>query len=182
MIPVGSEIVRVEDAFWTRYMDLVRDVMIPYQWEVMNDRVDGVEKSHAIANFRIASGLEIGEFYGYRFQDSDVYKWLEAVAYSLSRTPDPKLEALADEAIALVGAAQEPDGYLNTYFTIKEPAKRWKNERDSHELYVAGHMFEAAAAYFRATGKRVFLDIARRNADHVDSVFGREPGKKRGYP
>lgn len=182
MIPVGMENVRVEDAFWTRYMDLVRDVMIPYQWEVMNDRVPGVEKSHAIANFRIAAGREEGEFYGYRFQDSDVYKWLEAVAYSLARTPDPALEALADGVIELVGAAQQPDGYLNTHFTIKAPEKRWKNERDSHELYVAGHLFEAAAAYYRATSKRGLLEIAMRNADHIASIFGPEEGKRRGYP
>ncbi len=182
MIPVGMENARVEDAFWTRYMDVVRDVMIPYQWEVMNDRVEGVEKSHAIANFRIAAGREEGEFYGYRFQDSDAYKWLEAVAYSLMRTPDPALESLADSLIELVGAAQGPDGYLNTFFTIKDADKRWRNERDSHELYVAGHLYEAAAAYFRATGKSAILDIARRNADHVSSIYGREEGKRRGYP
>jgi Uncharacterized protein conserved in bacteria len=180
--PVDAKNVKIVDPFWTRYTELVREVMIPYQWEVMNDRVEGVAKSHAIANFKIAAGLEKGEFYGYRFQDSDVAKWLEAVAHSLSTRPDKRLEKLADETIELIRAAQLPDGYLNTYFTVARPGARWTNERDGHETYVAGHMIEAAVAYYRATGKRELLDVARRNADHIESVFGPQEGKKRGYP
>ena len=174
--------VKVTDPFWLRYIELVRDIIIPYQWEVLNDRVEGVAKSGAIRNFRIAAGLEDGEFYGYVFQDSDVAKWLETVAYSLVVSPDPKLEQLADEVIALIGSAQQPDGYLNTRFTIKDRDKRWTNERDWHELYVAGHMMEAAAAYFEGTGKHEFLDIMCKNADHIDSIFGPETEKKKGYP
>lgn len=174
--------VKVTDPFWLRYVHLVRDIVIPYQWDVLNDRVEGVAKSGAMQNFRIAAGLEEGEFYGFVFQDSDVAKWLETVAHVLALFPDAKLEKLADEVIALIGRAQQPDGYLNTRFTIKDQEKRWTNERDWHELYVAGHMMEAAAAYFAATGKREFLDIMCGNANHIDSVFGPEPAKKRGYP
>jgi Uncharacterized protein conserved in bacteria len=174
--------VRVDDRFWNRYARLVREVMIPYQWEAMNDRVEGVEKSHAIANLRIAAGLETGDFYGYRFQDSDLAKWLEAVAYSLATHPDPALEELADGAIELLGEAQREDGYLNSYFAITGIEKRWTNERDSHETYVAGHMIEAAVAYFESTGKRAFLDIACKIADDMDATYGRAEGKRRGYP
>ncbi|HET7838158.1 MAG TPA: beta-L-arabinofuranosidase domain-containing protein [Rectinemataceae bacterium] len=182
MVSVDARQVKITDPFWSRYRELVRKVMIPYQWKVMNDRVPGAEKSHVIANFRIAAGLEDGGFYGFRFQDSDLAKWLEAVAHSLAWHPDPALEALADGAIELVGRAQGADGYLNTYFTIAVPELRWKNERDGHELYVSGHFIEAAVAYYRATGKRALLDIMMRNADHIDSVFGPEEGKKHGYP
>lgn len=180
--PVALNNVKVDDAFWGRYMELVRREAIPYQWEILNDRVPGAEPSHAIENFRIAAGLSEGEFYGFVFQDSDVAKWLEAVAYSLSHHPDGKLEEIADGVIELVGKAQQPDGYLNTYFTIKEPGKRWTNERDKHELYCAGHMIEAAVAYYNATGKRKLLDIVCAFADHIDQVFGPGEGKKKGYP
>lgn len=179
---VDVGMVNVTDAFWSRYIELVRTTIVPYQWEVMNDRVPGVAKSHAIANFRIAAGLEEGEFYGKRFQDSDVAKWLEAVAFCLATKRDEKIEALADDLIETIGAAQWPDGYLNTYFTLVEKGKRWTNECESHELYIAGHMIEASVAYFRATGKRKFLDIMCRNADHIDSLFGPEEGKLHGYP
>ena len=182
MNPMDVGSVKVTDAFWTRYIELVRSTIVPHQWEVMNDRVPGVAKSHAIANFRIAAGREKGEFYGKRFQDSDVAKWLEAVAYCLATKRDPRLEALADDLIETIGEAQWPDGYLNTYFTLAKKGERWTNERESHELYIAGHLIEAAVAYFRATGKRRFLDIMRKNADHIDSIFGPDEGKLHGYP
>jgi len=182
MKPLDVGAVKVTDAFWNRYIELVRDVIVPYQWEVMNDRVPGVAQSHAIANFRIAAGRESGEFYGKRFQDSDVAKWLEAVAYCLATKRDQRLEALADDLIETIGEAQWPDGYLNTYFTLAKKGERWTNERESHELYIAGHLIEAAVAYFRATGKRRFLDIMKRNADHIDAVFGPSPSQLHGYP
>ena len=116
------------------------------------------------------------------FWDSDVAKWIEAVAYSLTTHADTDLEHMLDEVIELIEKAQQPDGYLNIYFTVVEPEKRWTNLRDWHELYCAGHLMEAAVAYFQATGKRAFLNVMRRYADHIDSVFGREDGKKRGYP
>lgn len=173
--------VRIADSFWDRFTELVRETVIPYQWEALNDRIPDAEPSYAIRNFRIAAGQEQGEFGGFVFQDSDLAKWLEAVGYSLAAHPDPELERTADEAIELVAAAQHPNGYLNTYFTIKEPGKEWTNLYEAHELYVAGHMIEAAVAYYEATGKRRLLDIMCKFADHIDSVFGKEPGKLRGY-
>ncbi len=173
---------KVGGGFWRRVYDLVRDEVIPYQWEALNDRVPGAEPSHSIENFRIAAGDSQGEYYGMVFQDSDVAKWLEAVAYALAAEPNPELEKTADEVISLIGRAQQPDGYLNTYYTVKEPGKRWTNLRDCHELYCAGHMMEAAVAYFEATGKRELLDIMVRMARHIDTVLGPEEGKLHGYP
>lgn len=173
--------VRITDGFWKKYTDLVLDTVIPYQWEALNDRVPDAEPSYAVRNFRIAAGEAEGSFGGLVFQDSDVAKWLEAVGYSLAVRPDPELEKAADGMIDIIGKAQQPDGYLNTYFTVKEPGKRWTNLLECHELYCAGHMMEAAVAYYEGTGKSKLLDIMCRYADHIDSVFGSEPGKLRGY-
>ena len=178
--PVGR--VAIHDAFWDRYARLVREQVIPYQWEALNDRIPGAEKSHALENFRIAAGLSEGEYHGQAFQDSDVAKWLEAVACELACRPDPALEALADGVIELIGKAQQPDGYLHTYHIVAKPGERWTDERRRHELYCAGHLMEAAVAYAEATGKRALLDIVCRLADHIDSVFGPDPGRKHGYP
>jgi DUF1680 family protein len=180
--PVALKNVTIRDEFWGKYRRLVREQAIPYQWNALNDLIPGAEPSHAIENFRIAAGLSEGEFYGRVWQDSDVAKWLETVAYSLATHPDGELEARADELIELIGKAQQPDGYLNTYYTITGLDKRWTNEREKHELYCAGHMIEAAVAYYDATGKRRLLEIVCAFADHIDSVYGPEEGKKRGYP
>ncbi|GLX70937.1 glycoside hydrolase family 127 protein [Paenibacillus glycanilyticus] len=171
----------IQDHFWNEYSKLVRDTVIPYQWEALNDRIQDAEPSYSIRNFRIAAGLETGEFGGWIFQDSDLYKWLEAVAYSLERHPDPELETIADEAIDLIGQAQRENGYLNTYFTIQEPGKEWTNLYEAHELYCAGHLFEAAVAYYEATGKRKLLDISCRFADLIASLFGTNPGQMKAY-
>ena len=176
---IPLENVKVKDDFWSKVQDLVRDVMIPYQADVMEDKIPGVEKSHVIENFRIAAGETEGEHYGWVFQDSDLAKWLEAVAYSLTNHPDPALENKADELIALIGRAQQPDGYLNTYFTLKLPDKKWTNLQEEHEMYVSGHLIEAAIAYHKATGKEEFLNIMRRNADLICNRFGH--GKIRGF-
>ena len=178
-VPVKN--VKMKDGFWSRYQKLVRDEVIPYQWKALNDKIEAAEPSHAMRNFRIAAGLEIGEFGGLFFQDSDLAKWIEAVGYSLEAYPDPELEALADEAVELIERAQQPDGYINTYFTLKAPEKRWLNLHECHELYCAGHMIEAAVAYYKGTGKRKLLDIMCRFADYIASVFGTEEGKIRGY-
>ncbi|GGN96995.1 glycoside hydrolase family 127 protein [Saccharibacillus kuerlensis] len=171
----------VTDPFWSRYIELVQTTVIPYQYEAIHDRAPGAEPSGAVQNFRIAAGLAEGEFVGWVFQDSDLAKWLEAVGYSLQLRRDPDLERRADELIDLIGAAQQPDGYLNTYFTIKEPGKRWTNLTDCHELYCAGHMIEAAVAYYEATGKDKLLQIMKRMIVHIETVFGPEEGKLRGY-
>lgn len=174
--------VRVTDPYFVQVMCVIKEKMIPYQWEIINDRVPGAEKSYCIANFKIAAGDMEGRYGGAVFQDTDVAKWLEAVAYSLVLFPDPELEVLADSTIALIGRAQQPDGYLNTYYTIEEPENRWQNLMEGHELYTAGHMIEAAVAYYDATGKRAFLDIVCRFADHILSIFGTQPGQCAGYP
>ncbi|KGE16598.1 glycoside hydrolase family 127 protein [Paenibacillus wynnii] len=173
--------VTIQDDFWGRYIRLVQDVVIPYQYEALHDRVPEAEPSYAVSNFEIAAGRKKGEFGGMVFQDSDLAKWLEAVGYSLSIKPDSELERQADELIDLIGEAQQVDGYLNTYFTIKEPEKRWTNLNECHELYCAGHFIEAAIAYYEATGKRKLLDIMCRMVDYIDSVFGPEEGKLKGY-
>ena len=174
--------VQVADGFFSRYADLVREEVIPYQWEALNDRVPGAEKSGCIRNFRIAAGQEAGEFTGMVFQDSDIGKWLEAVAYSLTTHPDAALERTADEVIELLEAAQREDGYLDTYFIVKDPKNRWKCLRDCHELYCAGHLLEGAVAYWQATGKDRFLNVMRRYVDYIATVFGRGEGQMRGYP
>ncbi|EML6557355.1 glycoside hydrolase family 127 protein [Klebsiella michiganensis] len=173
---------KINDPFLGQYQQLVRDVVIPYQWDALNDRIEEADPSHAIENFRIAAGQQEGEFYGMVFQDSDVAKWLEAVAWSLCQKPDPGLEKTADEVIELVAAAQCEDGYLNTYFTVKAPEERWTNLAECHELYCAGHMIEAGVAFFQATGKRRLLDVVCRLADHIDSVFGPGDNRLHGYP
>jgi len=172
--------VKINDAFWSPIQDLVIDKVIPYQADIMEDKIPTAEKSHAIQNFRIAAGEADGEFYGMVFQDSDVAKWLEAAAYALSIRKDVALERRADEYIALIGRAQEPDGYLNTFFTVKEPQHKWQNLQECHELYCSGHMIEAAVAYYEATGKDALLNTMRRNADLICARFGE--GKTRGVP
>lgn len=166
----------VNDGFWERYEKLVKDVVLPYQEKALNDQIEGAEKSHCIENFRMAAekirtGSCDGEFYGMVFQDSDVAKWLEGAAYSLAQYPDPELEKRCDEIIELIGTAQQEDGYLNTYFTVKEPDKRWTNLQEAHELYCAGHMIEAAVAYAECTGKSRLLEIMCGMADHIYKHF-----------
>jgi hypothetical protein len=161
---------------------LVRKEVIPYQWQALNDELPDTEPSHAVENFKIAAGRSEGEFQGMVFQDSDVAKWLEAVAYQLTVNSDPELEKRADEVIDLIGEAQQEDGYLNTYFIVKEPEMKWKNLAECHELYCAGHLIEAAVAYYKATGKEKFLNIMQKNADLIESKFGPEADKLKGYP
>lgn len=173
--------IRIKDSFWSSYVNLVGDVILPFQWNLINDNVEGAQKSGCIHNFRVACGLEQGSHEGSVFLDTDLAKWLEAVAYVLEAGQNPRLEALADSAIELIAGAQREDGYLNTYYTITgEP--RWSNLFEGHELYTAGHMIEAAVAYYGATGKRRFLDVVCRMADNIADVFGPEEGKLHGYP
>jgi DUF1680 family protein len=173
--------VTIQDSFWTARERNVIDTVIPYQWNALNDAIPSAEPSHTIENFRIAAGDSEGEYYGMVFQDSDLGKWLETVGFALAKERNPELEKIADDVIDLLGRAQQPDGYLNSYYTVKAPGERWTNLRDNHELYCAGHLMEAAAAYYDATGKRKFLDIMCRYADYIGIVFGTEPGQKRGY-
>jgi DUF1680 family protein len=160
----------------------VPNVILPYQWEVLNDRVEGAEPSYCLRNYRIAAGDETGKHGGPVFVDTDLTKWLEAVAYSLETSPDSALELKADEVIDLIARVQQPDGYVNTYYTIAEPGKRWSNLTEGHELYSAGYLIEAAVAYFEATGKDKLLNVGRRFADLLCSTFGGGEGQIHGYP
>jgi len=185
--------IKIKDNFWSKYIKLVKNEMIPYQWKVLNDEANikiererndkniPAEKSHAIENFKIAAGLKTGHHYGYVFQDSDVYKWLEAVSYSLENEEDPELEKIADSVIDLIALAQEKDGYLDTYFTIDAPERKFKRLLESHELYCAGHFMEAAVAYYNATEKKKVLSIASKLADCICNYFGPEESKIHGY-
>ena len=168
--------VKITDAFWLPRQRLMTDVTIPYMEKILLDAVPGAEKSHAMSNFRMAAGEEEGEFYGMVFQDSDMAKWLEAAAYSLALKPDEALESRVDEVVALIGRCQQPDGYLNTYFTVKEPQNRWTNLLECHELYCAGHMIEAGVALHEAVGKDELLHICIRLADHICDKFMQEEG------
>lgn len=180
--PIPLTNVKIKDAFWTETIRLVQEVVIPYQWEALNDRILDAEPSYAIRNMKIAAGREKGAYQGVVFLDSDLAKWLEAVGYSLSTKPDMLLEADADALIDLIAQAQQEDGYLNSYYIVEKPGERWTNLHECHELYCAGHMIEAAVAYFEATGKRKFLDVMSRYADHIDSVFGPLEHQLKGYP
>lgn len=177
-IPLNK--VKLNDPLWSPRISIVRDVMLPYQWDVLNDRVENAPKSHCIENFRIAAGESTEDYYGMVFQDSDLYKWIEAAAYCLSAERDGKLEKICDDVIALIERAQQRDGYINTYYTVVAPEKRWTNLMEGHELYCAGHLIEASVAYYKATKKDRFLRIACRFADRIEQTFG--TGKRRGYP
>lgn len=163
-----SEIV-INDAFWTPKIKKVAveaiDVCI-YQTEIATPRIRNFEK--------VANGEE-GSHEGIYYDDSDVYKAIEAMAYTLHSVPNPNVEAKADEWIHKIAAAQQEDGYLNTYYTLQGLEGRWQ-DMEKHEAYCAGHLIEAAIAYYHATGKRKLLDVAIRLADHMDMAL-REAGR-----
>ncbi|HWQ14599.1 MAG TPA: beta-L-arabinofuranosidase domain-containing protein [Roseiflexaceae bacterium] len=173
--------VTLDDPFWTPRTRVNRERTIPHIYRQLAEtgRIDAfrpdwdpppeVRARHAWGGTPVM------------FWDSDVAKWVEAASYSLATHPDPALDALLDEVVALIAARQQPDGYLNTWFTTVDPQGRWTNLRDWHELYDAGHLIEAAVAHYEATGKRTLLDPMRRYADYIGSVFGTEEGKRRGY-
>lgn len=210
--PIGITSVQVTDKFWKAEQELVRKEVIPYQWDALNDKVADAAPSFCMRNFKIAGkmmsekrekgaayvepaytfrGFEAlpedpnnleDKFYGFVFQDSDFSKWIEAVAYSLAQHPDAELEKIADGAIDIVCAAQLENGYLDTYYIINGMDKSFSNLRDHHELYCFGHLTEGAVAYYQATGKDKLLKAAMRFADYIDSYFGWEEGKCKGYP
>lgn len=171
--PVRLMDVAIDDAFWHRRLQINRERTIPFQYAQCEEtgRVDALR-------LRWQPG---DEPVPHIFWESDIAKWIEASSYSMATHPDPALDALVDRTIALLAAAQQPDGYLNVYFTVVKPGERWTDLRDAHELYCAGHLIEAGVAHFEATGKRTLLEIVGRYADHIDAVFGPLPGQKRGY-
>ena len=170
--PVKFSDVKINDGFWTPRLESHKAV-------TMGVCIDQIEnQTGRIRNFENAAAKQ-GEHSGIFFDDSDVYKALEGMAYSLQNIPDPVLEAKCDEWIDKFAAAQEEDGYINTYYTLTGLDKRWDN-MDKHEMYCAGHMMEAAVAYYNVTGKRKLLDVCIKMADHMMSIFG--PGKRNWVP
>lgn len=172
--PVPFTQVQVMDNFWKPKIRINKEVSIPYTFSQC-------QRTGRMDNFLRASGvMPVDTMTAFPFDDTDLYKTIEGASYSLQTEPDPKLEAYLDTLISLIGSAQEPDGYLYTFRTMKAPkphewvgAKRWEKDEDlSHELYNSGHLFESAAAHYLATGKRNLLDIALRNADLLVKDFG----------
>jgi uncharacterized protein len=167
--PVSFSEVQIRDDFWKPRMDKVSSV-------TLRACIDYIEfKTPRIRNFEIAAGKRKGKFEGIFYDDSDVYKALEAMSYCIKEQQDSILIKKADEWIDKIAAAQLADGYINTYFTLNGLDKRW-TDMSMHEDYNGGHLIEAAVAYYYATGKRKLLDVAIRFANHFDSLFG--PGKR----
>lgn len=171
--PVALNAVTLNDNFWQPRQQINQQVMLPAQYRLCKD-------TGRIDNFRRAAGITGGEFQGLFFNDSDVYKWLEAAAWSLANLPNADLETLIDEVIEVIAAAQQPDGYLNTYFMFERAKDRW-TDFSLHEMYCAGHLFQAAIACYRTTGKSKLLEVSLRLADHLYDRFGpEETGKQFG--
>lgn len=170
--PVPFTAVRFADVFWAPRQRINREQALPANEAQLH-------KSGRIDALRL--GWKPGQpNQPHIYWDSDVAKWIEAASYSLATHPDPALEARLDEVIALIRAAQQPDGYLNSHFTVVRPQERWKHFND-HELYCMGHLIEAGVAHHAATGKRSLLDVCCRLADCIDRAFGPGPGQRRGY-
>ncbi|MFF7930644.1 beta-L-arabinofuranosidase domain-containing protein [Streptomyces sp. NPDC007940] len=158
--------VELRDGFWNTRRQVNARTSVPQGPGLL-------ESAGNLHNLRVVAGTAEGEFKGaYPFVDSDVYKWLEAASWQLAQQEDEALAADVDRIVALVAAAQQSDGYLNTWFQLLKGGERYKDLRWGHELYCAGHLIQAAVAHHRATGRSELLDVARRFADHVDSVFG----------
>src|SRR5579875_2019708 len=168
--PVPLDRVRLEDDFWAPRRAMIRDVTLPAQYRLLDE-------TGRLDNFRKAAGWLEGRQQGFYFNDSDVYKWLEAASWILAADDDPALAELVDQTIELVGAAQQPDGYLDTFYSIDNLDARWTELERTHELYCAGHLFQAAVADHRATGETELLEIATRFADLICDTFG--PGRPR---
>jgi len=171
--PVGYRDVRVADSFWAPRQSTNRTATVPHLFAQMR------EQGYASNFERAARGLE-GGYRGPVYMDSDLYKTLEAAACVLGSEGDPRIEAELDAMVGLVRAAQQPDGYLNTFYQVNRRA-RFTNLRDDHEIYCAGHLIEAGVAHFEATGQRTLLDPAVRYADLLDRTFGDGPGRRTGY-
>jgi len=165
--------ITLSDGFWAQKQAVNRTTSLKHGYHML-------EQAGNFHNFRVAAGHEEGEYRGRLFLDENVYKWLEAVAYELAKHPDAELQEMAVETVDLIAAAQQPDGYLNTYYTVAEPENRWTDLDHGHELYCGGHLFQAAVALHRATGETKLLEVATRFADHIASLFG--PGKRDGAP
>lgn len=175
MAPVSPKNVRITDPFWSYWQNLLMEVTLPHEYKML-------EETPRLQNFRnviAGEGKQVGRY----FDDSDVYKWIEACAWALLACPDHsnagQVRQLMDQTVDLVIAAQEPSGYINTFFQLNHPTRKWSNLHAMHEMYCAGHLIEAAVVHHNATGDRKFLDCGIRLADHIYDLFG--PGKRVGY-
>ena len=172
MRPLGPGRVRITDSFWAPRQRQLSDFTLPQQFEKL-------EETHRLRNLRIAAGKEEGDFYGFYFNDSDVYKWLEAAAYSLRNHESPKLRDQMEVAIKVVEEAQEESGYIDSFLQVRHPTLKLRNLNAIHEMYCCGHLVEAGVALYQCLQDKRILNVATRFVDHLMSVFG--PGKRRGY-
>ncbi|MFN8371717.1 MAG: glycoside hydrolase family 127 protein [Anaerolineae bacterium] len=165
--------VRIEGGFWGERQSTNRSRTIPaiYHQTRVSGRLDAWKPAEAGTPPKT-----------HIFWDSDTAKWIESVAYSVATHPNAEFEQQVDEVVDLMAKVQLADGYANSHFIAAEPENRWRNLRDQHELYCAGHLIEAAITYAQATGKHKMLDVLRRYADHIEATFGRQEEQKRGYP
>jgi hypothetical protein len=173
LIDIPLKSVEIHDGFWAPRIEVNRTITLDHVYREL-------EQTGSIGNFDIVSGKARGKFGGPWWSDSDVYKWIEGASYSLATHPDPGLEAKVEELIGKIAAAQQKDGYIDTFILLVEPDMRWRNLAFFHELFCAGSLFEAAVAHYEATGKRSLLEVAIRYADYIDSYFGE--GKHAGIP
>ena len=181
-LPVAFTAVELKDRLWAPRQRAVRERTVPFLYGQMVkigtiEALDVTKPPGPLAFPYRKNNTSTSVMYW----DSDIAKWIETASYTLATHPDPALEALIDEVVARIARAQEPDGYFNSFFQRREPAKKWSNLRDWHELYCIGHMIEAAVAHNQATGKTNLLDIVRRQVDLVAKLFGPNEGQKRGY-
>lgn len=197
--------IKINDDFWNHYIQLVKNEVIPYQYKALYDEIPDAPKSGCIENFKKAAkavkAVKNGEsqptfpvdkweytdenaderaFKGWVFQDSDLYKWIKAVGYSLINNYNDNLQATADKCIDLICSAQLENGYLDTLYIINDRSKIFTNLKDRHELYYFGHMTQAGISYYNATGEKKLLDAVCRFADLICDTFGENA--KKGYP
>ncbi|MBV9324518.1 MAG: glycoside hydrolase family 127 protein [Chloroflexi bacterium] len=162
---LSADSVRLDGGLLARRQAVNRDAALPHGWRMLDEAGN-------FENFRVAAGRSRGSYRGPVYMDSDVYKWIEAASFQLPECPSSGLAAAVDEAIDDIEAAQQADGYLNSYYTAAQPGRRWTDLALGHELYCAGHLFQAAVAHHRGTGSSRLLSIACRFADHIDATFG----------
>lgn len=195
---IKNKNVVLKNGFWKKKTELIAAEVIPYQWNALNDNILNAEKSFCIRNFKLAADIinkrksgintpvyptdkwlytpensDENSFMGWVFQDSDLFKWIEAAAFCIENSKNTQLEALADSAVDIICNAQEESGYINTLYTINNPENKFTNLKDHHELYCFGHLAEAAVAYYNATGKNKLLNAAVKYANLICSIFGK---------
>src|SRR5690348_14617008 len=170
---LDAQAVTIEDGLWARRQTMNHETALAHGYRML-------EAAGNLENLRIAAGRSTARYRGPVFMDSDVYKWLEAAGWELGRKPSDWLRSTCESTIDLVAAAQGADGYINSFYTVAEPGRRWTDFAHGHELYCAGHLIQAAIAFRRATGDDRLLAIARRFADYLHSQFG--PGRRVATP